>query len=458
MDINEILNLEDIESIIKELTAKSVSIRPWEELKKEYYPEYHPVMDKTIYRDRGSDGKDKVTRITYDLQRLATSRASELCFGIPVKRIYDTQTENHKKIAKYIEAIFKRARIDSVNLERARMLFAGCEVCTIWYGVMEKNHIYGFESNVRLRCRNFSPMLGDELYPLFDEYGDMVAMSVKYTRKKLDKDVTFFDTYTKNRHLLFQNEDGKWEAINDEHIGVGKIPAVYVHRPTPIWENTSNVIYEMEWTMSRNGNYIRKNSKPIFTIFCDSEPDDMKQEKSENEEDRAILQFPVGSSAQYCTWNQSVESIRYQMQEMRQSFFTELQLPDWSYESMKSTPMSAESRRQLFIDAQLKVKDESGRLLEFLDREVNVIKSFLKLMLPENLGNEIDSLLVESEITPFTINDEEQTIRNLILANGNQPLISHLDSIKYLGWSNDADKTYSQIKEEQMQSSMQMAQ
>ena len=53
---------------------------------------------------------------------------------------------------------------------------------------------------------------------------------------------------------------------------------------------------------------------------------------------------------------------------------------------MKSNPMSGESRKQLFIDAQLKVKDESGRLIEFLDREMNVVKAFLKTMLPESNG------------------------------------------------------------------------
>ena len=31
----------------------------------------------------------------------------------------------------------------------------------------------------------------------------------------------------------------------------------------------------------------------------------------------------------------------------------------------------------MFIDAQLKVKDEAGRLIEFHDREINVIRAFI---------------------------------------------------------------------------------
>ena len=91
-------------------------------------------------------------------------------------------------------------------------------------------------------------------------------------------------------------------------------------------------------------------------------------------------------------------------------FFTQLQLPDWSYEKMSQQALSGESRKQMFIDAQLKVKDESGRLIEFFDREMNVIKAFLKIMLGDAYAADIDSLKVDMVITPFTITDEKDTI------------------------------------------------
>jgi hypothetical protein len=50
---------------------------------------------------------------------------------------------------------------------------------------------------------------------------------------------------------------------------------------------------------------------------------------------------------------------------------------------MKSMPMSGEARKQMFIDAQLKVKDESGRLIEFHDRELNVVRAFAKVVAPK---------------------------------------------------------------------------
>lgn len=455
MTIDEILNSGlTPAAMIAALKDKSVIVPSWggrRGLLHEYDPRKHPVMCKAQYPDiTNDDGTvELVTRITCNLQQLATKRMTELITGIPVRRVYKPENERQKEVAAYIEKIYERNRIDSVNIERCNMLFAGCEVMTLWYAVEERNNIYGFNSPLKMRCRNFSPMLGDELYPLFDEYGDMIALSVGYTRKKLGKTVSYFDAYTADRHIKWSNErNSGWEVMEDEVNALGKIPAVYTFRPTPIWEDTSRIVFEIEWALSRNGNYLRKNSKPVFIVFAD-EQIKYGDEQSQDREFRSIMQYPKGSTAQYVTWQQAVENLKFYVAELRQSFFTQLQLPDWSYESMKSNPMSGESRKQLFIDAQLKVKDESGRLIEFYDREVNVVKAFVKASLPTSYHADIDALPVENVITPFTITDEKDTITNLTTANGGKPLISHRESIEMYGHSTDVDKTLQEIAEDE---------
>lgn len=444
--------------IIEKLTQKTVIVPAWANngsekgLQVEYDPKQHPVMDKTKYRDgENADGTpDRVTRITYNLQQLAVKRMTELCCGIPVKRVCKPENERQKEVATYLEKIFQRNRIDSVNNERLTMLYAGCEVITLWYAVEDKNRLYGFDSELKLRCQNFSPMKGDALYPLFDEYGDLIALSIKKTRTVEGKNISYFDCYTKDKHYKWVDDGtSDWQLSEDDDIAeVGKIPAVYMYRPTPIWEDTSKIVYEMEWAVSRNGNYLRKNSKPIFCVFADEEIQFGEEDDNANKEFRSVLQYPKGSTAGYVTWAQAVENLKFHITELRQSFFTQLQLPDWSYESMKSNPMSGESRKQLFIDAQLKVMDESGRLIEFFDREVNVVKAFLKVMLPEAYADDIDALPVENIVTPFTITEEKDTINNLMTANGNKPIISQREAIEQLGWSDDVDKTLQEITQE----------
>ena len=452
MTIEEILNSENsAESKIAALKEKTIVVPVWSGrfgLVQQFDPTKHPVMNKQKYRDIVTDeGIEYVTRVTCDLQRLATKRMTELVTGIPPKRVYTPDNDRQKQIAAYIESIYDRNRINSVNNERLNMLFAGCEVFTLWYAVEERNTLYGFSSPLKLRCRNFSPMLGDELYPLFDEYGDMIAMSVGYTRKKGRKYVQYFDTYTADRHIKWSNENGGWAEAENENITLGKIPGVYAWRPTPIWEDTSKTVYEIEWALSRNGNYLRQNSKPIFIVFAD-EAISYGDEKSPDREFRSVMQYPQNGRAEYVTWAQAVENLKFYVEQLRDLFFTQLQLPDWSYGKMSQQALSGESRKQMFIDAQLKVKDESGRLIEFFDREMNVVKAFAKIMLGESYAADIDALKVETLITPFAITDEKDTINNLMAANGGKALMSQRESIEMYGHSDDVDKTLREIAEE----------
>lgn len=476
MDIEELIRsaIENGDNITGQLKQKSVEVPAWEALKKEYDPQLHPVMDKGQYPDiikyeeRESKTEvddfgnpkivkvavgapEKVSRVTYALQDLAVKRTTELCFGIPVKRQYSPEGERQEQIASYIENIFTRNHIDTVNIERGRRLFASCEIITLWYSVLEENNLYGFNSKLKLRCVTYSPMQGDSLYPLFDEKGDLIALSVEYHRKVKNEMVTFFDTYTATKHLQWNNTDGGGVTLEkNEDIEIGKIPAVYMYRPTPIWENTSWMVYEMEWAVSRNGNYLRKNSRPILAAYVD-EAVQFSQSPSTDSAFRDIVQYPKGSSLQYVTWNQAIDNLKYYVNELRQMFFTQLQLPDWSYENMKTSPMSGEARKQLFIDAHLKVKDESGRWLEFFDREVNVIKAFLKQMLPDDWAADIDALKVENIITPFTITNESDNVTLLINATGGKQLMSQSTAIEKLGMVDDAATELTKIQAESMQ-------
>lgn len=452
MTIDEILNSTGITAAEKvaALQEKIINVPAWhgeKGLVMVYDCTKHPVMNKAIYPDEiTKEGVKPVTRITLDLPRLACKRMTELCCGISVKRVYKPDNDRQREVAAYMEAIFDRNRIDSVNVERLNMLFAGCEVMTLWYAVEQPNGVYGFSSRLKLRCRNFSPMLGDELYPLFDEYGDMTAMSVAYTRKVGKRQVKYLDAYTATQHAKYSDESGDWQEAIHENISILKIPAIYGYRPTPIWENQASNVFEAEWALSRNGNYLRKNSKPLFVVFA-NEQISYGDEGDEND-GKGVLQYPQGANAQYITWTQATENLKFFIDEIRSNFFRELQLPDWSYEKMSQQALSGESRKQLFVDAQMKVKDESGRLLEYFDREVSVVKAFLKVMLGEAYTRDIDTLKVDSIITPFSITDKKETVDMLMTANGGEPIMSQRESIAEFGHSDDVDRTMQEIAEQ----------
>lgn len=448
MDIKEITAAGQNPSLtIAKLKRKTVALPSWAELEKAYDVTKHPVMDKHLYPDKiTKKGIEKVTRITLGLPKLAVKRITELMFAIPVQRIYKPQNDAEKLVAKIMEAIMQKNRIDSLNIERGRYLFGSCEVATLWYSQEQTTTYAGEQSRLKLRCKSYSPMKGDALYPLFDDFDDMVALSIEYSRTEDDITVTYFDTYTADEHIRWRSANGQVVEDIREHIELQKITGIYACRPEPIWEDEAENVYEAEWTLSRNGNYIRKNARPNWVVFSDDKVKFGKEPANDNA-GRNVLRYGKDDKAQYVTWTQAIESIKYHVDEIRRNFFMQLQLPDMSMENMKATPMSGEARKMMFIDAQMKVTDESGIWLEFFDREINVIRAFMKKMFPR-LAAAIDALQVEVIITPYQIRDEAERISNLTNATGGKPIMSQKTAIANLGYVDDVDAELEQIKSE----------
>ncbi len=448
MNIKEITSPErNAQSIISDLKYKTVSVKPWALLRKEYEPKEHPVMTDKTYKDKVTKrGIEKVTRYTLGLQKLAVKRMTELMFAIPVQRIYKPENDQEKQVAEIMEAIFQKNRIDSLNIDRGKSLFASCETITLWYSQEQETVYAGQKSLLKLRCKNYSPMKGDKLYPLFDEYDDMIALSIEYTRKEGVNTITYFDTYTADEHIRWRTGVGETVEELREEIEVGKITGVYIHRDEPIWEDQSGNVYEAEWTLSRNGNYIRKNARPNWVVFSDGKVK-FGQEPTNDNAGRNVLQYGQNDKAEYKTWQQAIDSIKFHVGEIKKDFFMQLQLPDMSMENMKATPMSGEARKMMFIDAQLKVTDESGIWLELFDREINVIRAFMKKMYP-SLSAAIDSLQVEVVITPYQIRDEAERISNLSNATGGKPIMSQRTAVQNLGYVDDIDKEMELIAQE----------
>ena len=141
--------------------------------------------------------------------------------------------------------------------------------------------------------------------------------------------------------------------------------------------------------------------------------------------------------------------MKYYISTLKQNMEEELQLPNLSMENVKSLGViSGEARKTLLTDAHLKVGDESGDIIEFLDRECNVIKAFLGQM-NTKWKDSINSLDVEHIITPFVQNDESAEIDKIIKATGGKQIASQLEGIKRLGWTTDFKSEADRIQKEE---------
>ena len=297
-------------------------------------------------------------------------------------------------------------------------------------------------------------MDGDELYPLFDEYDDMIALSIAYSRYDGQNKINYFDTYTEDAHYRWKQQataGTDWEEDTPpEPINIEKIQGVYLFRPEPIWEDQSDNGYELEWAQSRNGNYLRKNSRPTWVEYTDKQKVKHGNAPADDNAGRNILRYGKDDKAGYATWDQAVDALKFHTEELRRNIHTTLQLPDMSMEQMKATPMSGEARKMLFIDCQMKVTDESGDWIEFFDREVNVVRAFCKIMFPK-LAGAFDSLGVENVITPYQINSMSDDIKDGVAATNGKAVASRRTIVRRLGLvpEEELDEEIKRIDEEE---------
>ena len=140
--------------------------------------------------------------------------------------------------------------------------------------------------------------------------------------------------------------------------------------------------------------------------------------------------------------------IKYHVDTLVELFWSQSQMPDISFENMKSLGnIGFDARQTLLTDAHLKVGDESGAWIEAFERECSVIKAFLKMM-NVSWKNEVDNVEVEHIITPFIQNDEKSEIEKWVTASGGKAVVSQLEAIKNLGISTDPQETLAQIQKE----------
>ena len=438
--------------IITSLKEKSVLVPDWSKLREDYFPELHRIVhDHSMRRDKvRSDGNiDKASRIHIGLERLLAKRTTEFMYAIPVKRIYHNiaGNETRQQIAQAIERIYKTARIDAENIRRGNAYFSACEAFTLWYAEEKPNTLYGFNSQYKLKCRTFSPMDGVRLYPLINERGDMEAMSFEYDRKVMDETVTYFEAYTANEWRKWEYRAGTWRDVSAaEPVTLGKIPGVYIWRPVPVWHGLSHIREEIEYTLSRNSDVIAYNSAPVLKVVGRLFGAEDKGES------QRIIRVEENGDVAYVSWTQAIEALKYHVDTLLKLFFMQGQMPDLSFDNMKSLGnIGFDARQMVLSDAHLKIGDESGPVLEFLDRECNVIRAFLKQM-NTAWANEIDALDIEHVITPFIQNDEDGVTDRLIKQNGGKAIKSQLETIQEIG-SPNPQATLEQIQKEEASSS-----
>lgn len=449
-ELEKILDFSrDYSSIINDLSDKKINVPSWNELRKLYNPDEHSIVEDTTRRkDKVIDGlTQKAARLYFGLEKLVTKRLTEFEFALPPIREYKNLEDNQtrKEIAQAIEKIFKKARINAHNIERGLAYNASCEIFTLWYTVPKENTFYGFKSKYKLKCKTYSAKDGVSFYPYFDATDDLLAMSFKYSKVVGENTIEYFITYTANKKYEWSRKEGDkdWKLETEPiDIIINKIPGIYKYTEECFYKDIERLREDIEYKISENSDVISYNASPILKVQGNLIGEPTKGES------RKIYQLENGGDIDYVSWSQSQEAVNNQVTKDLDLAFMQTQMPDISYKNMVGLGnIGFDARQTIFMDAYLKVRDETGDWLEFFDREVNVVKSFLALMNPA-WKSEIDNVIVETTMQPYNIKSQSESIKTMMEANGGKPLLSQKESIQASGVSTNAEETIKLLNEE----------
>lgn len=454
MKVFEITETEDIEAAVK-FFKDTIEQPAINELKAQYQVAAHPVFDlrkrpdrKVLKEDGSFERWDSVNRLGLPIQKRIVGASVSFLFGNPVKLTCQTQNQTEIQALDLVKKILRTNKIDSFNRRIARDLFRSTSVAEVWFVTGEsggEKHIeYGFETPYRIKVLKLSPWEGDELYPYFNQYGDMTAFCRAYSLFVEQKEVAYFEVYTDEEYKLFEKTDDGWQERESGVNSIRKIPVVYAREEQSDWADVQTAIERLEHLLSNFADTNDYHGNP--KIFIEGEIEGFIRKG----ESGAIIQGEKGSKASYLSWDHAPESIRLEIETLFKVIYSFTQTPDISFDTLKELKqgISGVALEMLFMDAHLKVQEKREIFDEYLQRRLSIIKAYIAWLKPD-LKNTLSALDIQSEITPYMINDIDSIVRNMKSANGDKAILSQKTAIEKSGLVADSEAELKQIRAEE---------
>lgn len=460
--------LEDAIEVLKK--TRTTDLPDIETVKKELDPTQHKVFDTSYRKDKkvkSDDGEiadggvkvitqsgakkeipmkiEKVTRIGLAYQEIIVSRAAAFLFGFPVD--YKVQSEDIKEqeVVKALKRIVHDNKMEFFDRDIAKEMFSFTEVAEMWFPVeTDKEHdIYGFKTKFKLKSMALKPSKDEQLYPTFDEYGDLVAFSRAYSRKAGDKNIKYFETYTAETLYRFENTEG-WAASEGfpKPNPILKIPIVYGSKEKKDWDKVQNIIENDEDLRSNFSDINKYHAAPTMTVKGTITGFAAKGEAGK------LIQLGENAEAKYLEWKSASESVSLEHSMNREDIFSLTQTPDISFNNIKSIgQLGVGAQKMLFMDAHLKVMDNLLIFGPYLQRRINIIKAYIG-MFNNAMADAAEFAIIKPEARPFIMGDDKETAE--ILSVGvSSGFVSKKTAVETFNWTQDHEKEYKQIQDEE---------
>lgn len=418
-------------------------VKDLQDIFKQYDPKAHAVTDPTRRKDKVkkmADGQSKTTpvsRMVLPVQKKIVLTAAAF-LGTP--SIEATSVDDSSDgFIDLINKIWDDNKLDWKFKQLAKRVMSEKHCAELWYTEkLEAGDDYWEGTAMRATApfkfsvRLISPSSGDELLPVFDDFGKMVAFGRKY--KTLDeeaKEIERFDIYTADTNYFSQRNATGWVTTTEANY-FKKIPVIYYYQPYVEWEDVQTEIERLETKINNHADTNDYFDSPIVfaTGGVEGFPDKGEAGK--------LLEGDVGADVKYLTWDQAPESTRMEIENLIKFIYQYTSTPDISFESMKGLGVfSGIALKMLFLDAHLKAADKAEIFGEGLQRRINFMKA--ALLVADNSLKAVSKIKMSPKFEYFLPQDTEALVTNLIAASGGKPIMSQETAVRNNPYVEDPD-------------------
>jgi SPP1 family phage portal protein len=451
----EITELQSLLGTFEDLQKKVIAAKPqgtkFEEIQKEYNPNEHGVADKTLRPDKISTNGETTTvipvaRLPIPLQKRIVSRAAQFLCGNPIELSANPADQLQKDLLSLIIKTWDDNKLDFESKKLAKIMMSETEVAELWYTEDADETFWANTPNAgrgkfKLRMKVLANSLGDSLYPVYNNAGDMIAFGRGYSLLVEGKNEEHFDLYTADQLVLGTKSQAGWTTESIKNI-TRKIPVIYYKQDAPEWSDVQALIDRLERTISNHADTNDYFGSPMVVT-----KGKILGFAKKGESGKVLELEGSESSAEYLTWDQSPESVKLEMTNLRSLIYDMTDTPDFSFDQLKGMgTFSGIALKMLFLGAHMKAADKEETFGKAIQRRINYIKAALAVI---NAKMEpATALTVKPKFEYFLPKNDLERIEMLSTATGAKPILSRETAVGLNPFVTDVEAEIKRLDEE----------
>lgn len=429
-------------------TRREDSVGNREDKHIDVYSETETEIDKDGNEVPKKIGHDTVSvaKIHTNYPKKIVRTAANFLFGGDMSITFDETND----ATEYFKNLWeKKLRMKSVLKKFARTVMVETKSALLFYPRTKKDGI----SEIRVKILSIE---NSEIFSHFDDYGDMDGFIRRYKKDDPINNnvIDCIDIYTAESIIQLQHINGEWiKKELKNHTGL--IPAVYVEIEEPEYEDIVTALDKLENRLSRLIDTNDYFSEPILKSYglttLPSKKTVGKQLEFEMEVDPDTGKVFHGD-AEYLTWQQTVESIRLELEWLKSEILSGTSTPDLTFDNLKGLgKLSGVAMKLMFLDAFLKREDNMEIYEPAVSRCISVVRTMICNVTNVKYSSTLTDRDIDVEFGSILPDDLREEMEIMAIANGYKPINSQKTVTARSRFTKDPNEEFEQIQLEKQE-------